>query len=114
MSAKTRLATYGTLAPGEVNHHFMDGMVGRWLKGRVRGKLHAEGWGADHGCPGMTPDPTGEWIDVHIFESVDLPAHWPRLDAFEGAEYKRIELAADVDGESLPVSIYALNRSDRG
>ena len=85
-------------------------MEGRWLKGRVRGRLHAEGWGADHGCPGMTPDPAGEWIDVHIFESEDLRAQWPRLDDFEGAEYRRIEVTADVDGEDMPVSIYALDR----
>ena len=110
MSAETRLATYGTLAPGEVNHHQMSGMDGLWLTGRVRGQLYAEGWGADHGCPGMTPDPEGEWIDVHIFESADLPAHWPRLDAFEGSEYQRVELMAEVGGEILPVSIYALNR----
>jgi len=110
MSADIRLATYGTLAPGEVNHHQMDGMAGRWTKERVRGVLHHEGWGADHGCPGMTPDPSGEWIDVHIFESSDLPAHWDRLDQFEGAEYQRTEITADIDGRDAPVSIYALAR----
>ena len=110
MSADTRLATYGTLAPGEVNHHQMNGMTGRWLTGRVRGVLHAEGWGADHGCPGMTPDPDGDWIDVHISESADLPAHWARLDAFEGAEYRRVVIAAEVEGDRLTASIYALNQ----
>lgn len=110
MSADTRLATYGALAPGEVIHHHMAGMTGRWRQGRVRGRLHAEGWGADHGCPGMTPDPCGDWIDVHIFESADLPAHWARLDAFEGAEYRRVEIAAEAEGDRLQVSIYALSR----
>ena len=110
MSADTRLATYGTLAPGEVNHRQMDGMKGRWLIGRVRGRLHAEGWGAAHGCPGMTPDPEGDWIDVNIFESRDLRLEWPRLDAFEGAEYRRVEVTADVAGEAVAVYIYALRR----
>ena len=112
MSAETRLATYGTLAPGEVNHHQMAGMEGVWFKGRGRGHLHPEGWGAEHGCPGMTPDEVGDWIEVHIFESSDLPGRWTRLDDFEGAEYRRTIIEAEVDGQSLPVSIYALAKGD--
>ena len=102
MSAETRLATYGTLAPGQVNHGVVSMLDGEWLKGRVRGNLHEAGWGAAQGCPGMTPDPEGEWIDVAILVSADLPGHWDRLDAFEGAEYRRIAIDAEVAGEIVP------------
>ena len=47
LTAHHRLATYGTLAPGRVNHHQLDGLEGQWLQGHVRGTLVASGWGAD-------------------------------------------------------------------
>ena len=28
--------------------------------------------------------PPGPPLEVQLFESVDLPAHWPRLDEFGG------------------------------
>ena len=46
LNASHRLATYGTLAPGRVNHHQMDGMDGEWIKGTIAGQLMSEGWGA--------------------------------------------------------------------
>lgn len=104
--AATRLATYGTLAPGQVNHHQMDGMTGTWSTGTVRGHLHEEGWGAAHNCPGMVIAPDGQEVPVHIFTSADLPAHWDRLDAFEGSEYRRIVTTAQTDDGPLEVSIY--------
>ncbi|MEM1161071.1 MAG: molybdenum cofactor guanylyltransferase MobA, partial [Pseudomonadota bacterium] len=107
-AASTRLATYGTLAPGQPNHHHMDGMTGAWSRGTVRGRLYEEGWGAAHNCPGMVQDPKGQTIPVHIFTSGDLPAHWSRLDAFEGAEYRRTVATADTDTGPLEVFIYEL------
>jgi len=41
----TRLATYGTLAPGRPNHGQLTGLSGRWLVGHVRGSLVQAGWG---------------------------------------------------------------------
>ena len=83
-SAETRLATYGTLAPGRVNNHQLADLSGRWLQGTVRGRLVEAGWGADLGYPGLILDPSGPPVEVYVFESPDLPGHWPRLDAFEG------------------------------
>ncbi|MEM1298047.1 MAG: HAD-IA family hydrolase [Pseudomonadota bacterium] len=103
-----RLATYGTLAPGQVNHHHMGGMSGLWSRGTIHGHLHAEGWGAKHDCPGIHLAPDGEEVAVHIFTSPDLPDHWARLDAFEGAEYRRVSTMADTPDGPLPVSIYQL------
>src|SRR5262245_49733801 len=37
--ATTRLASYGTLAPGKPNHHQLYPLKGRWLRGVVRGHL---------------------------------------------------------------------------
>ncbi|WP_035484633.1 gamma-glutamylcyclotransferase family protein [Geminicoccus roseus] len=100
-SIDTRLATYGSLAPGRVNHHRLDGLQGRWRRGTVRGRLVEAGWGAKLGFPGLVLDPAGGEVEVHLFESADLPAHWPRLDAFEGDGYRRVVARVRLaDGEA--------------
>jgi gamma-glutamylcyclotransferase (GGCT)/AIG2-like uncharacterized protein YtfP len=106
--ALERLATYGTLAPGRPNHHQLSDLDGRWLKGRVTGRLVAAGWGADLGFPALVLDPDGTAVDVQVFESADLPAHWSRLDRFEGPGYDRaVTTVRTADGE-LEASIYVL------
>ena len=80
-----RLATYGPWRQVAPNHHQLDRLQGRWLKGHVDGMLLGAGWGASLGYPALVLDPTGSAIGVDVFESVDLPAHWARLDSFEGA-----------------------------
>ena len=106
MSANIRLATYGTLAPGQINHHELADLDGRWSKGTVYGNLVEEGWGAAHGCPGILLDTAGEAVEVSIFQSTDLPDHWQRLDAFEGDGYQRKETVAQTDDGEMKVSIY--------
>src|SRR4051794_1904430 len=103
-----RLATYGTLAPGRPNHHQLDGLDGRWLEGQVRGTLVDAGWGASLGYPALILDPDGSAIDVRIFESTDLPAHWTRLDEFEGPGYQRVATTVRTPAGDLEVSIYVL------
>lgn len=99
-SADTRLATYGTLAPGRVNHHRLAGLKGQWRQGTVRGRLTDAGWGAALGYPGLVLDPSGLAVEVHLFESADLPDHWPHLDAFEGTGYRRVVTQVlTADGE---------------
>jgi gamma-glutamylcyclotransferase (GGCT)/AIG2-like uncharacterized protein YtfP len=98
--AETRLAVYGTLAPGQPNHRQMDGMTGDWRPGVVRGTLYAEGRGAATGYPGIVLDPEGPEVAVQLFTSADLPRHWARLDAFEGDGYRRaLVRVSTVDGE---------------
>lgn len=106
--ADHRLATYGSLAPGRVNHHELDGLNGTWRTGTVRGMLVKMGWGADLGYPAIILDESGETIEVFIFESTDLTAHWPRLDEFEGDQYQRVTTMAETENGPLAVSIYAL------
>ena len=108
-SAETRLATYGTLAPGRANHHQLEGLRGRWLTGTVRGRLIEEGWGAAMGYPALILEPQADPVAVHVFESPDLTAHWRRLDGFEGEEYKRVTAAVVLDGGGeVDASIYVL------
>lgn len=103
-----RLAVYGSLAPGQPNHRQLDGMVGGWQPGRVRGHLTNSGWGAAQGYPGLRPDPMGPEVMVQLFTSEDLPDHWDRLDAFEGEEYERVVVTVDLGAYSVKANLYAL------
>ena len=108
-----RLAVYGSLAPGEANHHELAGLRGDWRAGTVRGWLVASGGGSAVGYPGLRPDPEGPVVAVQVFASADLPAHWARLDAFEGDEYERVSVAVDLGGEVVTAHTYALKPEPR-
>jgi gamma-glutamylcyclotransferase (GGCT)/AIG2-like uncharacterized protein YtfP len=102
------LATYGTLAPGRVNHHRLAGLQGQWRQGTVRGRLADAGWAAALGYPGLVLDPLCPLVEVYLFESAELPDHWPRLDEFEGTGYRRmITQVRTADGD-LDAWIYVL------
>ena len=109
-----RLATYGSLAPGRPNHHHLEGLAGHWVQGHVHGRLVKEGWGADLGFPALVIDPTGPVIDVQVFESPDLPEHWPQLDDFEGSGYARVPITVHTSTGELEASIYSLSRQVSG
>lgn len=53
MTIDHRLAVYGTLAPACENHHQLDGLVGSWRRGTVRGTRIATGWGVTKGYPAL-------------------------------------------------------------
>ena len=103
-----RLATYGSLAPGRPNHGELSDLPERWLMGYVHGSLVEAGWGASLGYPGLVLDPDAPAVDVHVFESRALPDHWDRLDAFEGAGYRRVVVDVSTDEGVVPASIYVL------
>ena len=108
-AADTRLATYGTLVPGRVNHHQLADLKGQWQQGSVKGRLVEAGWGAKLGYPGLILDLSGQTIDVDVFESSELSNHWLRLDAFEGAGYRRVVTqVCTLDGD-LDASIYVID-----
>jgi gamma-glutamylcyclotransferase (GGCT)/AIG2-like uncharacterized protein YtfP len=108
----TRLAVYGSLAPGKQNHDLLARYGGTWTRGRVRGDLVNAGWGATGGFPALVPRDDGPWVPVHVLESPLLDDGWPELDAFEGDEYRRVLLAVysdDVDARFLfMANVYAL------
>ena len=109
-SGPNRLAIYGSLAPGQPNHHQLDGLAGDWLQGYVHGSLIHAGWGATMGYPAIALDPSGPEVPVQVFESSDLSAHWARLDAFEGVGYERVVTTVHTPAGDLAAYIYALVR----
>src|SRR5687768_13421725 len=111
-AANTRLATYGTLSPGRVNHHQLARLKGHWRQGTVRGWLDAAGWAAPLGYPGLVLDSTGPLVDVYLFESPELPDHWARLDEFEGAEYRRVIAQVCTAEGDVPAWIYVIAAAD--
>jgi len=106
--ADSRLAIYGTLAPGRANHHELSGLKGVWRQGTVRGKLVAEGWGASLGYPALVLDPQAAPVEVFLFESQDLPDHWRRLDEFEGPGYRRVVTQVQTPDGDVRAYIYVL------
>lgn len=108
------LAVYGTLAPGERNHHHLSGLTGTWTSGVVHGHLHEEGWGLTYGFPGVVLDPSGPAVPVQVLTSADLPAHWARLDDFEGPGYVRVVTTVRTADGEVPAHIYAIRRDSAG
>jgi len=104
--ARHRLASYGSLAPGRPNHHQLDGLKGQWLRGHVYGTLMNAGWGAGIGYPALVLDPNGSAVEVDVFESADLPAHWSRLDQFEGPGYRRVATTVNTASGHIDAFIY--------
>jgi gamma-glutamylcyclotransferase (GGCT)/AIG2-like uncharacterized protein YtfP len=110
VAALQRLFVYGTLAPGEVNAHVLEPLVGEWLEASVRGTLHAQGWGQTYGFPALRLDAGAAAVAGLVFQSADLPANWARLDEFEGSAYRRVETEALlIDGTLCNAYIYILN-----
>jgi HAD superfamily hydrolase (TIGR01509 family) len=111
----TRLVVYGTLAPGEKNHHLLSTLPGEWRRVQVRGIKDEEGFGLTSGHPGLVWHPGTTTVDVWLLESEDLPGRWAGLDDFEGAEYRRILAPVEVDGRITCVAnLYQVNRESRG
>jgi gamma-glutamylcyclotransferase (GGCT)/AIG2-like uncharacterized protein YtfP len=104
--ADTRLAAYGTLQPGRPNHRQLAGLEGSWRPGTVRGTLTEKGSGPDLGCPALILDDAGPAVAVSLFESPDLPRHWPRLDAFEGDGYARVLARVETAQGAVSAWIY--------
>jgi gamma-glutamylcyclotransferase (GGCT)/AIG2-like uncharacterized protein YtfP len=104
----SRLAVYGTLAPGRANHWKLASLRGTWFTGTIRGRRVAAGWGNDHGFPGVHLAVDGDEIAVDVFESGDLSGHWIDLDAFEGDEYERVVTEVATAGGPIDAHIYVI------
>lgn len=94
-----RLAVYGTLAPGEENHHVIAVIRGTWEKGWVPGVLGRIG-----PYPAFRWRPSGTPILVQVLSSPRLPSHWASLDRFEGASYRRILAPVTISAEKVQVA----------
>jgi gamma-glutamylcyclotransferase (GGCT)/AIG2-like uncharacterized protein YtfP len=74
----------------------------------------ANGHGASLGYPDLILDPEGPSIEVQVFESVDLRAHWSRLDRFEGPGYRRVATTVHTPSDDVDAFIYVLGAERRG
>ncbi|HEX6902782.1 MAG TPA: gamma-glutamylcyclotransferase family protein [Thermoanaerobaculia bacterium] len=85
-----KLAVYGTLAPGQPNHHIVEPLGGEWTDGLIEGDLFPVGWGAVLGYPAFRPRVGGPAVAVQVLTAPLLATAWFNLDRFEGPEYQRI------------------------
>ena len=118
------LAVYGTLAPGQPNHHVVAPLGGEWTDGLIEGDLLPVGWGAALGYPGFRPRAGGAAVAVKVLTAPSLATAWPTLDRFEGPGYQRIlvpvfstELGPGQAGERrlyTVANLYAATESQRG
>jgi gamma-glutamylcyclotransferase (GGCT)/AIG2-like uncharacterized protein YtfP len=104
-SSDCRLAVYGSLAPGRSNHHVIADVPGEWVERLiVHGELVTTGWGAAFGYRALRWQWDGPVVQVALFTSQHLPVHWPRLDEFEGEEYRRILVPVYREGQFVAVA----------
>ena len=95
------LFVYGTLAPGQSNAHVLADLSGTWQAAHVRGTVHRVTWGPAAGYLGLVLDANGGVVQGQLFTSDELPAHWQRLDAFEGEGYARAPVQATLENGSM-------------
>ena len=100
--AEHRLVAYGSLLPGEVNHHELEGAgQGHWQPCVVRAKAGMVGpWRVIE----LAND--APMIEAQLLTSPLLPQIWAGLDAFEGQAYKRVLCVADTAEGPLEAYVY--------
>lgn len=104
-SPQKKLVVYGTLAPGNANNQVLSDLHGSWEYCKINGILSESG-----GYPFFEWNPSAPSIDAQLFISDDLPAHWDRLDHFEGPEYIRTLIPASKKDGICIANIYEINR----
>ncbi len=110
-----RLFVYGTLTPGQSNAHVLADLAGSWQKATVNGTVYQVNWGTACGYPGILLNLDDAEVSGLIFASDDLPAHWQRLDAFEGEGYTRVLVTARTEcGSSVQAFVYSLSEAYTG
>lgn len=113
--SNTSLIVYGSLAPGESNHHIISHIDGIWRKAKIKGKIIDNGWSKrlvpqELGYPEFKSVPSGkeDILEVLVFMSEQLELYWQDIDEFEGTEdYRRISISCVLDtGDEIIASIY--------
>jgi len=96
-----RLIVYGTLMPGGQCHHLMADLVAEWEKCVIRGRL-----GAYRGYPSFKWNPAGEPHPAWLVTSAGLSAKFRELDDFEGDDYLRRLIPAEVGSRLVIAYLY--------
>jgi gamma-glutamylcyclotransferase (GGCT)/AIG2-like uncharacterized protein YtfP len=94
-----RLAVYGTLAPGQCNHHLVAGFGGHWRDGSVNGHLGQRQFRVFTWRRDAPP------VAVKLL-TTEAPIDWTELDAFEGADYPRAVVPVSVAGAVELANLY--------
>lgn len=114
MGPEARLFVYGTLAPGGVNAHVLDGLQGQWRRAQVRARLYPPGTPPIINYPVIVADESADWVEGWLLESPGLVAMWPTLDHFETSAYRRERVRVRCgDGELVEATTYTLNDSEQ-
>ena len=106
--ASRTLAVYGTLAPGQPNHHVVAPLGGEWTDGVIEGDLVPVGWGATLGYPAFRSRAGGPAVAVKVLTAPALATAWADLDRFEGAEYRRILVPVFSPGRADERRLYTV------
>ncbi len=80
-----RLVVYGSLAPGERHEDYLLPLGGTWEPAQVEGDIDRSGE-----YPLFYWRMGGAQQAVRLFRCAGLPAHWAKLDDFEGPDYRRV------------------------
>lgn len=110
------LIIYGSLAPGEKNHHIISHIKGSWHKATIQGRIIDNGWSDNRsGYPEFQKVENGEaanTLSVMAFISSELDAHWKLLDDFEASEnYSRVRISCKLEnGEQKDAFIYECSK----
>ena len=87
--------------PGEINARFLDPLMGSWRRGRVRGALSPQGWGAAQGFPALVPGDGSTQVPGFVLEAERLSDFLRQLDTFEAEGYVRRLTTVELDDGRL-------------
>lgn len=109
---KNFLFVYGSLAPGHPNAHLLAPLKGTWKRGSVKGFLHEKSVQDGYQYYGVELDRHGDNVQGQLFSSPGLEAFWSELDAFEGADFRRVVTEVTLsNGRAVDAFIYELARA---
>jgi len=99
---RTKLAAYGTLRPGEVNHNIVADIDGIWRDGTITGEVSQV-----RDYPSFVWKVSGPEVPVKVLFSNSLHEEYPRIDRFEGEFYERVLVPVTIDGFVHVCYVYA-------
>lgn len=90
--------------------HMLEAIGGTWEKATIQGEYFKAGSIQGFDYPGIILRDSGETIEGYIFISDNLSNHWDKIDAYEGAFYRRVITQAELaDGRTVDTYVYELN-----